>query len=139
MRKETLIFEKIEKNNNTAMNSVKQKFNKIGYFIWFIILAPTCVEMKYETPSAAMTLVSWYIWSCVAFFIMGTTFNIIGIDYSTYKNRWYEFVIKDPYIFLNDPFIYAVIFLILFYVYATVKGLWNKEEIKNALNGYDQK
>lgn len=110
--------------------------NKLGYFFWFIVTAPLCVKMKYETPATTMFLVSWYIWSCVVLSVLGSVFNWIGVDYATYSGRWYAFIIKDPYAFFGDIFFYALVSLILFYAYATINGLWNKDEIRNTLNGW---
>lgn len=117
------------------MKKVKQKLRFVGNIFWLVITAPDCVKkMKYESPSSTMTLVSMYVFFSLFAFLFGITFKKIGVvEY----NGWFSFLIENPYVVFNKFFAYCVIALDLFYMYITAKNLWDKEEIKKVLNGYE--
>ena len=116
------------------MKSVKRKFKIFSNFFWLLILAPLFVKaVKYEIPKMLMLLVSWFVWSCLSFLILGVVLSKIGGS----SPKWIEDVAHNPYIVINKTFAIALISLDLFYFYATFKDLWNIEDIKKFLYDVD--
>ena len=114
------------------MKNIKRKIKIIENFFWFIILAPHYVKFKeYKSPGLFFMLVSLFVWFCLGLYFIGLVFGVL----SGSSIEWFKNTSENPYTAIDKFFAWGIITLSIFYIWATIKNLWNIEEIKKSLRG----
>ena len=113
------------------MKNLKRKLKIIGNFLMLILIAPEYVKkVKYRSLNGLATLVSFFMWYSLLAFLLGLFFK--HFDNLT-PPHWFSPIANDPYAMLGRQFIWAIVLLSLFYLQATLRDLWDMEEIKKDL------